>query len=89
MPAAPRLRPCAGWAFVFALAALATDATAQTTTGVIAGTIVDRSTRAPLSDVRVFVPGTTLGTATNARGEYRLSSVRCAPYSRTTPCSRI
>lgn len=76
MPAAPRPRPRAGWVLATALAFVASSASAQTTTGVIAGTVIDRSTRAPLADVRVYVPGTTLTAATNARGEYRLTNVR-------------
>lgn len=76
MPAAPRPRPRAGWVLATVLAFMASAASAQTTTGVIAGTVIDRSTRAPLADVRVYVPGTTLTVATNARGEYRLTNVR-------------
>jgi TonB-linked SusC/RagA family outer membrane protein len=75
MSAAPRPRLRAGWALAFALAFAATGAGAQTTTGVIVGTVVDRSSRAPLADVRIYVPGTTLSAATNTRGEYRLTNV--------------
>ncbi|MGZ8378970.1 MAG: SusC/RagA family TonB-linked outer membrane protein [Gemmatirosa sp.] len=75
MPAAPRPRRWAGWALAGALAFVATSASAQTVTGVIAGTVLDRSSRTPLADVRIYVPGTTLSAATNTRGEYRLTNV--------------
>lgn len=50
-----------------------TPAASQTAT--LAGTVVNASTGEPLAGAQVFIPGTRLGTLTNAEGHYRLLSV--------------
>jgi TonB-linked SusC/RagA family outer membrane protein len=60
-----------------ALGALSGSAFAQQgPAGTIAGTVRDRASNIPLADARVRIVGTTLETATNDRGEYRLINVR-------------
>jgi TonB-linked SusC/RagA family outer membrane protein len=44
-------------------------------TGRIAGTVTDSTTGRPVSDVQVSVPGTRLGTTTDARGQYAILGV--------------
>jgi TonB-dependent starch-binding outer membrane protein SusC len=67
-----------GWLLPCALAiatslAAATAAVAQT--GTITGSVVVEATQRPLSSVQVYVPGTSLGTLTNAQGRYMLVNV--------------
>ncbi len=57
------------------LSSLATSATAQGTSGTVAGTLTDAGTKSPVSDARVQVVGTALAALTNARGEYRITGV--------------
>jgi TonB-linked SusC/RagA family outer membrane protein len=76
MAVAPRPRRWTGWLLAGVLAYSASEVQAQTTTGVISGTVTDRASSAPLGDVRVFVPGTTLEATTDARGQYRITNVR-------------
>ena len=45
-------------------------------TGTIVGKVVDRTSRQPVSEARVVVPGTTLEAQTNKDGDYRLNNVR-------------
>ncbi|MEA3245033.1 MAG: carboxypeptidase-like regulatory domain-containing protein, partial [Gemmatimonadota bacterium] len=56
----------------FALA----PAVAAAQSGSIAGTVKDQTSQQPLSDVRIAVAGTTLGTLSNQQGEFRLATVR-------------
>lgn len=49
--------------------------TAQGTQGTAAGRVTDAGTKQPISDVRVQVAGTGLVGVTNARGEYRITSI--------------
>lgn len=44
-------------------------------TGSISGTITSQHDRAPISDVNVFIPNTTLGTTTNKNGKFTISNV--------------
>ena len=53
MPPTSRPRQWAGWTLTLVLALGANRASAQSASGVIAGTVVDRASRAPMSDVRV------------------------------------
>jgi TonB-dependent starch-binding outer membrane protein SusC len=50
-------------------------------TGTVTGRVTDASTRQPISDVRIVIPGTALATATNAEGAYRITNV---PVGRQT-----
>jgi TonB-linked SusC/RagA family outer membrane protein len=45
-------------------------------TGVIVGKVIDRTSRQPISEARIVVPGTTLEAQTNKEGDYRLNNVR-------------
>lgn len=56
-------------AFVFAFA---TDGAAQAT-GTIEGRVTEQGSGRPLSGAQVFVAGTTVGSVTNDRGEYRIT----------------
>jgi TonB-dependent SusC/RagA subfamily outer membrane receptor len=70
----PRLSRAA-WALT-CVAGTATFVRAQApATGTVSGTVTDVGTSQPLGDVRVFIAGSTLGTQTNARGEFRLAGV--------------
>ncbi|HZI27748.1 MAG TPA: SusC/RagA family TonB-linked outer membrane protein [Gemmatimonadaceae bacterium] len=60
----------AATAFVFAFA---TDSAAQAT-GTIEGKVTEQSSGRPLAGAQVFVAGTTVGSVTNDRGEYRITS---------------
>ena len=51
------------------------------TTGKIAGIIIDRSTGDPLPGANVFVQGTTLGTATDMDGQYIILQVPPGTYN--------
>lgn len=46
---------------------------AQAQTGRIAGRIADATTLMPLASAQVFIPGTDLGTLTDAQGRYELA----------------
>ncbi len=48
----------------------------QAGTGTVTGVITDKDSRAPIEAARIVVAGTTLGTQSNARGEYRLVGLR-------------
>lgn len=48
---------------------------AQNRGGSITGTVVDKATKEPITHVQVFVKGTTLGTTTDADGNYTLKGV--------------
>lgn len=43
--------------------------------GVITGVVTDRNSERPLEHVQLFVPGTGIGTLSNAAGEYRITGV--------------
>jgi len=51
------------------------------TTGKIAGTVVDKESGDPLAGVNVIVEGTSMGAATNAKGEYFIVNVPVGVYS--------
>ncbi|MCG3157211.1 MAG: hypothetical protein DKINENOH_03843 [bacterium] len=53
------------------------------TTGKIAGKVIDRQTREPLIGVSVLVDGTTLGAATDARGEFFILNVPSGSHAVT------
>jgi TonB-dependent starch-binding outer membrane protein SusC len=53
--------------------AFATDGAAQAT-GTIEGKVTESSSGRPLAGAQVFVAGTTVGSVTNDRGEYRITS---------------
>lgn len=57
-------------AFVFAFA---TDGAAQAT-GTVEGKVTESGSGRPLAGAQVFVAGTTVGSVTNDRGEYRITS---------------
>jgi TonB-dependent starch-binding outer membrane protein SusC len=57
------------------LASLALAAAAGAQTGTIVGTVTDRSSSAPVSDVRVQVGTSTLGASTDPRGRYVIRNV--------------
>jgi TonB-dependent starch-binding outer membrane protein SusC len=60
----------AATAFVLAFA---TDGAAQAT-GIIEGKVTEASSGRPLAGAQVFIAGTTVGSVTNAAGEYRITS---------------
>lgn len=76
MTPTPRPHLRATWLLAGVTALGASVAQAQTQSGVIAGTVIDQATRAPLPDARVAVAGTVLAVQTNARGEFRIANVR-------------
>jgi len=51
------------------------------TTGKIVGTVKDKDTGTPLPGVNVVIKGTTMGAATNLRGEYFIINVRAGAYT--------
>lgn len=57
------------------LLSLPVTSLAQSSTGAIAGTVVDSARREPLNGAKVTVRGTSLETTTNALGEFRLAAV--------------
>ncbi|HYE58826.1 MAG TPA: TonB-dependent receptor [Rhodothermales bacterium] len=63
------------WTLTFPLVA-----SAQTTTGKIAGRVVDATTKEPLPGVNVVVEGTVLGAATGLEGEYVILNVAPGTY---------
>ncbi len=63
-------------ATVAGLALCAAPAIAFAQSGTIAGTVRDQTSQAPLTDVRIVITGTTLGTLSNQQGEFRLATVR-------------
>jgi TonB-linked SusC/RagA family outer membrane protein len=63
------------WLHVISLFALALPPTLMAQSGTVTGKVTDRSTRQPIADAQVVVPGTTLVTQTNREGDYRLSNV--------------
>jgi TonB-dependent SusC/RagA subfamily outer membrane receptor len=58
-----------------ALTSLLLAATASAQSGVIAGTVVSAGSGAPVPAVTVMVPGTTIGTSTDANGRFRLGGL--------------
>ena len=54
--------------------ALASPAAAQNR-GTVTGQVIDAASNQPLSNVQIFVPGTSLGTLTNAQGRFLLVNV--------------
>jgi hypothetical protein len=46
----------------------------------IAGTVIDDSTSLPLRNVNVFLSNTTLGSATDETGKYRMTDIPCGSY---------
>jgi TonB-linked SusC/RagA family outer membrane protein len=61
---------------VAAVLAFAVPFALRAQTGSVAGKVTDASTRQPVADVRVVIPGTALETQTNRDGDYRLVNVR-------------
>lgn len=59
---------------LLALLCGATGALAQAR-GTISGQVVDDATNQPLSNVQIFIPGTSLGTLTNAEGRFTIQNV--------------
>ncbi len=68
------------WAGVLILFLFATSLWAGTT-GKIKGTVKDKDTGAPLPGVNIVIKGTTMGAATNLRGEYFIINVRAGTYT--------
>ena len=64
------------WMPLAAVLALVLPLALSAQSGSIAGKVTDGSTRQPIADVRVVIPGTALETQTNRDGEYRLVNVR-------------
>ncbi|WP_373060322.1 SusC/RagA family TonB-linked outer membrane protein [Gemmatimonas sp.] len=58
-----------------AVAAPFTLATAQGATAIVEGRVTDAATSRPLENVQVTIDGTTLGAATNAQGNYRITAI--------------
>jgi TonB-linked SusC/RagA family outer membrane protein len=56
-------------------AAIVSSGAAAQTMGTIAGTVTDRATNQPVGSAQVVIVGTTLGTITDAQGEYQIASV--------------
>ncbi len=61
-------------AVALAVVGLPTAALAQSG-GTIGGQVVDEATNQPLSNVQIFIPGTSLGTLTNVQGRYTIVNV--------------
>src|SRR4029450_13571363 len=53
--------------------AFASDGAAQAT-GIIEGKVTETGSGRPLAGAQVFVAGTTVGSVTNERGEYRITA---------------
>ncbi len=84
MPSAPRARrprrPRATPALVLAGAAiLALAPRAHAQHGAIAGRVLDSASRAPISDARIRITGTTFATTTRSDGTYRLADLPAGP----------
>ncbi|HZO20731.1 MAG TPA: SusC/RagA family TonB-linked outer membrane protein [Gemmatimonadaceae bacterium] len=60
---------------ITALGALLPAAAVAQNVGAVAGTVTDRATNQPIATAQVVIVGTTLGTITNAQGEFTVSSV--------------
>lgn len=69
--------------FLFILAAVLIFPTVMFsgTTGKLAGTVTDKATGEPVPGVNVIVEGTTLGAATNSKGEFFIINVDAGVYS--------
>jgi TonB-linked SusC/RagA family outer membrane protein len=63
------------------LQAIPYGASAQQTTGVVRGRVVDESTQRPLASVQVLVVGTQRGTLTGTDGTYRIEGVPAGAHS--------
>ena len=63
------------WAFVFFLMDWLPAAQAQTPDRTVTGQVLDGTTRQGLPGVTVLVPGTTIGTGTNADGTFTVGGV--------------
>jgi TonB-linked SusC/RagA family outer membrane protein len=63
------------WASLVALLFAMPAALAAQDRGTITGQVVDEATNQPLGNVQIFVPGTSLGTLTNAEGRFTLVNV--------------
>lgn len=73
---------------VLALCFAPFDLSAQsTTTGKISGRIVDSQTGEPLPGANIFIPGTSLGTASDLEGRYLILNVPAGTY--TVKCQFI
>lgn len=57
------------------LGAMLPVAAAAQTPGTVAGTVTDRATNQPIPNAQVVIVGTTLGTITNAQGEFQVAAV--------------
>jgi TonB-dependent SusC/RagA subfamily outer membrane receptor len=57
------------------LAPAPTRAQAGDSAGSVAGRVVEALTNAPISDVQVFIEGTTVGTVTDAEGRFRITGI--------------
>lgn len=60
---------------LFYLLALALPAQERPQTSTVTGRIVDQATGAPLATVNVFLAGTTIGTATDADGNFKIAGI--------------
>lgn len=72
--------------FIIAFLFLGTSASAQQSGGSVTGTVVDKSSKEPIAYVQVFVKGTTLGTSTDANGNY---SIKGIPSGNQTIVARL
>jgi TonB-dependent SusC/RagA subfamily outer membrane receptor len=61
--------------------ALAPTAKSQQAYGSVTGLVTDAGTKLPVSDLRVMIVGTTIGTSTNAEGRYTLARVPAGQVS--------
>ena len=68
-------------ALFFAVSLLSTLMQAQTTTGRIAGIVIDKETGEPLPGANVVVVGTNLGAATDLNGEFLILNVPVGVYT--------
>ncbi len=69
------------WLALVALLAAGGPAVLRAQTGSITGRLTDRTTRQPIAEAQVVVPGTALVTQSTATGDYRLANV---PAGRVT-----
>lgn len=61
--------------YIIAILFSSMTAYAQQTGGSVTGTVVDKSSKEPLAFAQVFIKGTTLGTSTDASGNYTIKGV--------------
>ena len=68
-------------AVLMLLVCFATTLSAQAQSIVVSGTVKDKLTREPIPGVGITVKGTTVGTATDERGNFSFSTTQKAPFT--------